>query len=191
MSSTTIERVVSLLKTAEYQQLTKLEISSIRFEFAAALVGGARVPDLVILVDTRRESAARIRQKLEGLGRALDVVHSRRPLTAILVGPRPDAGTLQIISRACRILVVDDKSSTNIDKEIQEALAVLLPLGLPRPTSAIADPLGELSDRFRSPLDDPRTKDLLAAAKVGAAEVESHLRAWINRPLEAIAQRPK
>ena len=192
MRSSTIDRIVGLLATAGYQPLTKpLEISSVRFEFAAALLGGDRVLDLVIIVDTSRESHARIRQKLEGLSRALDVVQSRRPLTAILVGPKLSASLLQLISRVCRVLVVDDKSDSNIDNQIQKSLAVLLPLSLPQPTSAMADPFAELSDQFENPLNDARATDLWAAAKVGVAEVESHLRAWIEKPLQAIAERPK
>jgi hypothetical protein len=86
---TSLDRVIQILVTAKYcRASTPLTVASVPFHFTAVLFGANRAPDLIVIVDTVEESEHRIRQKIESLGRALDVAGSRRPLTATR---RPEA----------------------------------------------------------------------------------------------------
>lgn len=86
-------RIVDILTSARYRHLkAPLTIASVSFEFAALLVGSDRANDLIVVIDTLVDGEVRIRQKVEGLSRALDLVASRRPLTVVLVGPRSRRG---------------------------------------------------------------------------------------------------
>src|SRR4051794_6193468 len=95
-----VTRVVDLLGTVGYRLIEHdkpVTVASVPFEFDAFLVGSDRANDLVVVIDTLVEPEPRIRQKVQGLSRALDVVGSRRPLTVILVGPAPRPRTVEAL----------------------------------------------------------------------------------------------
>ena len=70
-----VTRVVDILTNAGYRQRTStITVASVPFEFAALLLGSDRANDLIIVIDTLVDGEARIRQKVEGLSRALDLV---------------------------------------------------------------------------------------------------------------------
>jgi hypothetical protein len=84
---TPAERIVAFLLAANFRSLqTPVVIAGVKFDFAAVLVGTESMPDLVIIADTTEEKDDRLRTKIEGVARALDVVRSKRPLTVILAG---------------------------------------------------------------------------------------------------------
>lgn len=179
-----IDRVVSLLVDAGYRRLRKsLEISSIKFDFSAALIGGERALDLVLVADTARESSERLRQKLESLSRALDIVESRRSVTAVLVGPGLSAPTLEQIGRIARVLVIEPTSDIDGDADVHDKLAVLLPLPLVDSLSGLADSLGDLSRHLGKANDDPIAKELVTAATKGSEAVVECLRTLVQGPL--------
>src|SRR5208283_941183 len=91
-----VEEVITFMTAAGYRKLgLPLTVASVPFDFAGALVGTERASDLVVVVDTVDEKEEfSVRRKIEGLSRALDVAGSKRPLTAILVGPKPRMKTL-------------------------------------------------------------------------------------------------
>lgn len=185
-AATPVERVVALLQGAGYRSLAMpLTVASMPFEFAAALVGEQRAPDLIVVVDTVLDVEVRVQQKLEALSLALDVAGSRRPLTAVLVGPRPGRVTLESIGRVCRVLPVGTPVGPSGDSELNDRLAILQPLPLPQPSNTLADPIGEL--RQQMPLDVPPEtfETMLKAAATGTANVEDALRDLISRPLHA------
>ncbi len=100
-------RVVRILTDAGYRTLEMpVTVASIPFEFAALLVGSDRANDLIVVIDTLDDSEARVRQKVEGLSRALDLVASRRPLTTVLVGPSPRPAIIEALARVSRVLNV-------------------------------------------------------------------------------------
>lgn len=172
-----IERVTSLLTTAGYRPLSMpLTIGSVPFEFAAALLGPNRAPDLVLVVDTIDEKEGRVRQKITALSRALDVIGSRRPLTAILTGPRPQSSTIEALGRVCRVLPVGTPVGTDADATLHDSLAVLLPLKLPEPTDSVADPMGELSRQVPADIDATVKKAVMLRASQGSEAVEGALR---------------
>lgn len=182
-----IERIVGLLKEAGYQPLkTPLMVAKIPFEFAAVLGGAGRSLDLILVIDTVEESGDRIRQKVEAIGRALDVLGSRRPLTAVLVGPRPRSSILEAVGRVCRVLAVGTQSETQSDQSLIDWLAVLLPLSLPQLTDSVADSLGELERHLPDEIGSAAFARLIEAASGGSESVERELARIVSGPLDAI-----
>ena len=183
-TATPIERVVEALTAAKYRpSLRPLTVASVPFEFAAVLVGTGRAPDLIIVVDTVAEPEHRIRQKIDSLGRALDVAGSRRPLTAILVGPRPSDMTLDVISRVCRVLPVGTPTGGDAESQLRDWLAVLLPLPLPDSDQTVADPQGELLAHLPEGIDSELRSKLLSAAARGPKAVQRALKERLTRAL--------
>ena len=137
-----VERVTSTLVSAGYRQLAgPVVVSSVPFSFSAVLVAGERALDLVVVVDTLEESDKRLRQKLEGLARGLDLTQSRRPITVVLVGPEPPPSTIDAISRVARVLVVGTLVGSHAEERLRDILAVLLPLEVPVLVGTAARPL--------------------------------------------------
>lgn len=183
-AGTLIARVASLLLAEGYRPLSMpLRIGAVPFEFAAAMLGPDRTPDLVLVVDTIDELEGRVRQKIVALSRALDVVGSRRTLTAILAGPRPQASTLEVLGRVCRVLPVGTPVDASADEQLHDALAVLLPLRLPEPTDAVADPMGELSRQMPGDIDQVLRDAVLQRASEGSGAVEDALRELLTAVL--------
>lgn len=179
---TPVERVVALLKTAGYREVPlPMIIGTVRFQFSAVLLGSGRAPDLVVVIDTIEESESRVRQKVAALSRALDVAGSRRPLTAVLAGPRPQSATLEMLGRVCRVLPVGTPVGDDADKALTDWLAVLMPLRLPDPTDAVADPLGELVRHLPNGTSTELADVLLAAVGGGNQAVSEALQRELSR----------
>lgn len=175
--ATHVERVVEILEGAGYRQLgLPLVIASVPFDFAAALVGTGHAPDLIVVIDTMKDSDARTRQKIEVLGRAMDVAGSRRPLTAVLTGPRPAEPTLAAIGRVCRVLPIGTPIGLGADRLLHEWLSVLLPLELPDTDEAGATTISELAQYLPSGLEPSVITPLLEAAPHGTRAVQAALR---------------
>jgi hypothetical protein len=133
MTATPVETVVAILVAAQFRRLeTPIVVAGVKFEFDAVLVGTGTMPDLVLVADTATEKEERIRTKIEGLARALDVVRSKRPLTAILAGPRPSTQMLDAVSKVCRVLPVGTSADEDDDAALTNWLSVLMLLTLPQ-----------------------------------------------------------
>ncbi len=183
--STPVERVVAILKEAGYRELSlPLTVASVPFEFAAALVGTGKSSDLIVVVDTVYDSDALTRQKIDGLGRALDVAGSRKPLTAILAGPKPHDPTLEAIGLVCRVLPVGTPTGADATRLLHDCLAVLLPLQLPNPSEFTADTPGELARQLPMNQDSYVPKTILERAPQGALAVQLALRKLVVRALK-------
>jgi hypothetical protein len=182
-----IERVIAILMGEGFRPIDRtLTVASVPFPFAAVLLATGKAPDLVVVVDTVEDNELRIRQKLEGLGRALDVAGSRRPVTAILVGPKPSELTINAVSRVCRVLPVGTPVGPDANRQLRDWLAVLLPLRLADPNAAIADPIGELAAELPDSLDLNLRTALLNAAAQGTVHVRRVLAAALAVPLEDV-----
>ena len=180
-----VNRVVQILTNAGYRNRpTPVTVASVPFEFAALLLGSDRANDLIIIIDTLVDSETRIRQKVEGLSRALDLVASRRPLTVVLVGPPPRTAIVEALSRVSRVLTVGTPTGDNADRFLADALAVLLPLSLPDASEAVAEPLGELRRHLPSDIDEDVVAPLLTAAQLGTDAVREALRRTIEASLD-------
>ena len=179
-----IQRVVTLLTNAGYRSHEMpLTVATMPFEFAAVLLGADRSLDLIVVVDTLTEVEQRVRQKIEGLSRALDLVASRRPLTVVLVGPPPQAPVLEALGRVSRVLTVGTPTGEGADRFLADALAVLLPLKLPQIDETVTDPVGVLRKRLPDSVLDTGISTLLESAPQGKAAVKQALRALLCEAL--------
>jgi hypothetical protein len=152
------------------------------------LIGTGNSPDLIAVVDSVVDTEPRIRQKLDGFSRALDVAGSRRPLTAVIAGPKPSDATLAVLGRVCRVLPVGTPSGEGADAALRDWLAILLPLRLPDANVATADSSGELAKALPIGLDDGLRKGLLGAASKGSSSVQEALKELIVSALAGLDQ---
>lgn len=187
MSSSTqapVERVVSLLEASNaFRRVpTPIKIGNVPFEFAAVLIGRDKNPDLVVVIDTINEDIQRTRQKIGGLGRAMDVVGSRRPVTAILTGPRPDENMLELIARVCRVLPVGTPTGTKDDEMLEDWLSVLLPLPIAPQSGIAADPIGEMKKLLPTTVDQIFANAVLQASPRSAKAVQQELKRRLTIP---------
>ena len=180
---TPVERVAEILRGAGYRRVaTPREIAGVKFELPMALVGNPPSPDLVVIADTAFEDERRILKTIEGVARALDVARSKRPLTAILAGPRPRSSVLDAMSRVCRVLPIGTVvADSDPDAVLRNWLAVLMPLRLPEPTAGIADPMNEIAGRLVG--IDPELTELLSLAARGSDAVKNRLHELVSSRL--------
>lgn len=185
MSGTPVDRIAEILKDAGYVALpTPLEIRGLRFEIQSAFVGASPSPDLIIVADTAFEDEKRILRKLEGIARALDLAGSRRPLTAILAGPRPTSPVIGAMVRVCRVLPVGPTGGTDFETRLINWLAVLLPLVLPAPDQGVADPFAELAGHLDGL--DADVVDLIDVATEGKDPVRDQLIELVAAPAAGV-----
>lgn len=188
--ATPIDDVVGILRQAGYRTVpVPLSIRgvSVEFNLDAALVGKAGLSDLVVVVDTATQAFKRIREKVEALARALDISGSRRPLTCVVVGPRPDSDVLNALSQVCRVLPIGNTSAVDYQEHLREWLSVLLPLTIPGHTQQ-ADPM----DEFKTELGANRelfTSALVNSAKAGASAVEEEAIRLLSLPFASHQRR--
>lgn len=180
-----IERVVALLTTAGFAtRPAPLHIGSVAFDFAAVLTS-PKALDLLIVIDTLKDPGKRVRQRISGLGNALDLSGSRRPLTVILVGPRLDPQDVDSISRFARTLYVGTPLGSSAEQELRDGLAVLLPLSLPE----VASEPEESWSTLRAEIVAANSRDLhhiLEATVQGEEAVESAFSDSMRTPLTKI-----
>jgi hypothetical protein len=186
--TTPVEKIMAVLAKAGYQRVeTPLKIASVQFDLAAAFVGTAHNPDLIVVFDTAFEPDDQIQRKVEGIGRALDVMGSRRPLTVVLAGPRPRASILDALSRVSRVLPVGTAIDTDPDASLEKWLAVLLPLDVPSPSGKLADPVSELAANIAN-VDSESVTTLIIASARGTSAVETELQRLIREPLQGVEE---
>ena len=139
------------------------------FDFDAVLVGTGTLQDLIVVVDTVTTEEPGMTRSIQGLSRALDIAESKRPLTVVLVGPRPTENVIEALSRVCRVLPVGSASGEDAEENIRDWLAVLLPLMLPNQSDLSADSVAELQEML-SDNSDPVTSKLLLEASYNGKE---------------------
>lgn len=179
MSETTpVERVATALEAASFRRMpAPLQIAGVTFDAPAAFVGTPPSPDLVVIGDTSLQTSREIQRTVEGVGRALDVMRSRRPLTLVLVGPRPDSKAISALSRYARVLPVGESAD---EKSVANWLAVLLPLKLPQPVEARGvDSLKELRS-----LADTEGQEFITLALDSAEAVAQRLIELVEQPFD-------
>jgi len=179
-ATTPVERVAQLLEAAQFRRVpTPLDVAGLQIDVPGAFVGSEPSPDLVLVGDTVTQTPKHLRQAVEGVGRALDMMSSRRPLTLVLVGPRPDAAALRAMSRFARVLAVGEAAD---DAALQNWLAVLLPLKLPEPDEARSETESlELLERTENPI----TRELVSSARRGEVAVAERLHSLVDEPFRA------
>lgn len=178
MTGLPAERVAALLVGAGYRRSDMpLQVAGLTFDIAGAFIGVGHSSDLVVIGDMAADGERKVVQQVEGIARALDVMRSHRPLSTIIVGPRPIGKTLETLAQVGRILAVEEALDP---AELRDQLAVLLPLELPATLSADRDLGGE--DAFVLP-DDPLADALIKASKFGEEAVRDCFHDALNAAL--------
>jgi len=202
-----IRAIQERLRAGGYQDLpTPFQVAGVDFEFTAAMRGkGGRALDLILLIDTTTgefgdRDAARIRQRVEALSRALDLTESRFVITAILAGA-PLLGSIEALTETCRVLYVEalavDVAGKPIDEQtknlLEDRIRLLLPLDLPRPVALEGGSGPAVEQLIRSLTSDAVDQDLLGtlieASKNGELAVTSAIARLIGKAL-SLEERP-
>ena len=181
-ATTPVERISDIFEAAGYRRLSgPLKMAGLGFDFPAVFVGADRSPDLILVADTAYEAAARIQRKVEGVGRALDVLRSKRPVTVVLAGPRPEAEVIDAMTKVGRVLPVGTQVDQDPAIALRNWLAVLLPLTLPQPSQDVVDPLASV--QAVSSDIDAQIRGLIDVAAQGADEVQTNLHDILKKTL--------
>ncbi len=178
MSATTpVERVAEVLELAQFRRIpSPLEIGGIEIGALAAFVGKPPSPDLVVVGDTLQQTPGALQQSVEGVGRALDMMGSRRPLTLVVVGPRPDSTAITALARYARVLAVGELAD---ESALANWLAVLLPLKPPQTNDGRAE--AAIVKLLARPVD-PMVQEFVALAAQGKDSVAARLAQAIDEP---------
>jgi hypothetical protein len=183
-----IAAICGRLTAAGYSALaTPCKVAGVEFSFTAAMRGrDGRALDLILLFDTTTgdfgdRDADRIRQRVEALGRALDVTGSRYVVTAILAGAALSTST-EALAEICRVLHVDDAPlnedrqavSTQAARALDDQILLLLPLTLPRLATGATDGSGAAIEQLLKALPEatrPMATALVAVSSDGEEAV--------------------
>jgi hypothetical protein len=181
-ATTPVERISAILEAAGYRRLSgPLKMAGLGFDFPAVFVGADRSADLILVADTAFEAAARIQRKVESVGRALDVLRSKRPVTVVLAGPRPEAEVIDAMTKVGRVLPVGKQVDQDPAVALRNWLAVLLPLTLPQPSQDVVDPLASV--QAVSSDIDAQIRGLIDVAAQGPDAVQANLHDILRKTL--------
>jgi hypothetical protein len=175
---TTAETVFDILtKEGGYRTLGKpIRIGSQAFDFTHVLVAGEKANDLVIVIElTGASEDAQVTRSVLAFTRALDVLGSKRSVTAVLTSGQADNDLVNSISRVCRVLPVGAPTGPMAEEMVRDWLAVLLPLKSPPPVEHLADWKASLEMHLEQTDNDPAIARLVQLAEGGKAEVEAAL----------------
>lgn len=175
---TAVGDVVTVLESAGYVVLPKpLTIAGAEFEFDAVARGAKHSHDLV-LVATDRVPRQRLQRLVSGLARSLDVEASRRPVSIILLGEIASSDRIEL-ERYARVLPISYASPSVA--EIEDAIGVLLPLGLPEAELMHGgDPLNDVLGVLGPLRVSSDHISLITAASDGPEAVRESLRRYVN-----------
>lgn len=180
---TTAETVFEILtKEGGYRSLGKpIKIGSQTFGFTHVLVAGERANDLVIVIElTAASEDAQVTRSVLAFTRALDVLGSKRSVTAVLTSGQADNELLNSINRVCRVLPVGAPTGPMAEKMVRDWLAVLLPLKRPPPVEHLADWRASLEKQLVDVDDKPVVGWFLQLAEGGKEAVEAALALQIS-----------
>ena len=172
---TTADKVVDILvKEGGYRQLPQpMRVGSVSFQFAYALVAEKRANDIVIVIELKSETSDEIVvRNVLGLTRALDVLKSKRSVTAVLTSGQAAPETIRSISRVCRVLPIGAPSGPNAEEAVRDWLSVLLPLKATGPAQAAVEWEPALRQQLHLVDDTPYLERLIVAARAGEESVE-------------------
>jgi len=173
-----VQEVLTVLERAGFERLPKpLTVAGTEFDFEAAARGTHTSHDLV-LVATDQVPHRRLQRLVAGLARSLDLAASRRPMSLVLVGGVAASDRIEL-ERFARVLPIS--STTPSVAEIEEAVAVLLPLKLPSADLVHGnDPVNEVMAALGPGRATPDHLALITAAADGPDAVQEALRRYAN-----------
>lgn len=185
----TSDSVVDILtQEGGYRALPRpFKIGSQSFDFTHALVAGERANDLVIVIELRGDTADdAVIRKVLALTRALDVLRSKRPVTAVLTSGQPRAETVQSIGKVCRVLPVGAPAGPDALDAVRDWLSVLLPLTQPPAVDTMLDWEADLRAAAPASAAGALMDNLVDAAPSGKDAVEAVLADDINDTIGAV-----
>lgn len=185
----TSDRVVEILVgEGGYRALPKpFKVGSQMFDFTHALVAGERANDLVIVIELRGDTADEVVvRKVLALTRALDVLHSKRPVTAVLTSGQPRSDTVLSISKVCRVLPVGAPVGPDAMAAVRDWLAVLLPLAQPPAVDTVLDWEATLRGTVPADAKGALMDAVIAAAPRGKDAVEAVLENNIGEAVRSV-----
>jgi hypothetical protein len=171
-----VETVLQVLDEAGFERLPKpLVVGGSTFDFDAAARGTGVSHDLVVVAT--RQQQRRLVRLMAGLSRTLDQLDSKRPVSLVLLDGHRDGASTEDLERHARVLTINS-ANPNAD-QVRQAVAVLLPLTLPSPTSRGREPLEEVSRILGSSATEEHQL-LLDAATTGPDAVREALRRFVD-----------
>ena len=176
--TTTSERVVDILvQQGKYRELPQpMKVGSLSFEFDHALVASERGNDLVIIFELKGgTSDEALIRKVLALTRALDVLRSRRSVTAVLTSGPALPETVQAISRVCRVLPIGTPTGPKAVEAVRDWLSVLLPISQPVTIETLVDWSRDIAAEIPSAVVGTFASALVDAAPLGKEAVEESL----------------
>jgi hypothetical protein len=189
---TTTETVFEILtKEGGYRPLAKpIKIGSQAFDFTHVLVAGEKGNDLVIvIVLTGASEDAQVKRSILAFTRALDVLGSKRSVTAVLTSGQADNALVNSINRVCRVLPVGAPTGPMAEATVRDWLAVLLPLKSPPPVEHLADWKANLEKQLQHTDAEMAVPRIVQLAEGGREAVEAELafeiRTLADKVLEA------
>jgi hypothetical protein len=175
---TSVQKVLAVLERAGFERLPKpLVVVGTEFDFEAAARGTKPSHDLV-LIAIDEVPLRRLQRLVAGLARSLDIAASRRPVTLVHLGGMPASERTEL-ERYARVLTI--ASAAPSTDEIEEAIAVLLPLRLPNADLMHAsDPINEVMAVLGPSKATSEHIALIKAAADGSEAVRQALRQYVN-----------
>lgn len=173
-----VQDVLGVLEAAGFVQLPKpLTVAGTEFDFEAAARGTHPSHDLV-LIATDQVPRRRLQRLIAGLARSLDIAASRRPMSLVLMGEVTGTDRIEL-ERYARVLPID--SATPDTAQIEQAVAVLLPLKLPAAELMHgSDPVNEVLAALGPVKTTSDHIALVSAASDGPEAVREALRQYAN-----------
>lgn len=188
---TTAETVFEILtKEGGYRPLgQEIRIGSQAFHFSHVLVAGEKANDLVIVIElTGASEDAQVTRSVLAFTRALDVLGSKRSVTAVLTSGQADNDLVNSISRVCRVLPVGAPTGPMAEEVVRDWLAVLLPLKSPPPVEHLADWKAKLEQQLEITDDEPAVARFVHLAEVGKEAVEAALTLEISTLADGVLE---
>jgi hypothetical protein len=192
-----IRAIHERLRAGGYQDLpTPFRVAGVGFDFTAAMRGkDGRALDLILLIDTTTgdfgdRDAARVRQRVEALSRALDITGSRFVITVILAGA-PLLGNIDALTETCRVLYVEglaiDAAGKPVDERarnlLEDRIRLLLPLDLPHPVALEGGSGPAVEQLLRSLTADVVNQELLTSLIEASKDGESAVTAVVAKEI--------
>lgn len=176
--TTSVQDVMTVLENAAFERLPRpLSVAGMQFDFEAAARGTHPSHDLV-LVATDEIPLPRLQRLVAGLARSLDLAASRRPMSLVLIGDVSSTDRAEL-ERYARVLPIN--SPTPGTAEIEQAVAVLLPLKLPAADIVHgSDPINEVMVALGPAAATSEHIRLVNTALDGAEAVREALRLYAN-----------
>jgi len=187
----TAEQVVDILKKeGHYRELPKpFKIGTLSFEFTSALIATEKANDLVIVIDLRSDVADEgAVRKVHALTRALDVVQSRRSVTAVLTQGQASSETVHAMSRVCRVLPIGTPVGQNASDLVRDWVSVLLPLKTPESVETMVHWEADVRKLLSKEVATDFIDDVFKKAVSDKGAVEAVLRDRLMVPIETVVE---